>query len=66
MGVASTLQNRGTATSAPCDGEPLPRWWTRGRAGVIVLYQDGGGRFPACASPNPLQDVRAEAAAASV
>lgn len=51
MGVASTLQSRGRATSAPCDGEPLPRWWTRGRAGVIVLYQDGGEWLPACASP---------------
>jgi hypothetical protein len=29
----------------------LSRWCPRGRAGVTVLYQDGGGRLPARASP---------------
>lgn len=29
----------------------MPRWWPRSRAGVSLLYQDGGRRLPACASP---------------
>lgn len=50
-GAVSTLRNAERASSGARDLEPLPRWWTRGRAGVTVLYQDGGERLPARVSP---------------
>lgn len=46
-------------------GAPSPRWWRRG---FTALYQDGGGRLPARASPirDPDRGGQAEAAALGV
>lgn len=46
-------------------GAPSPRWW---RCGFTALYQDGGGRLPARASPirDPDRGGQAEAAALGV
>lgn len=46
-------------------GTPSPRWWRRG---FTALYQDGGGRLPARASPirDPDRGGQAEAAALGV
>lgn len=51
-GAVCTRQNAGRATSGARNLEPLPRWWSRG---VTLLYQDGGGRLPARASPIPFK-----------